>query len=356
MSSIVFLSHTARSGDFRVGSHHLSRALAAQGHEVAHISTPFSLTHTVLKRGQQARRQAAFAGPVAVDGVTDYIPTPVLPANVRWSKAQSKRALLRVGIPRPDFVFIDQPLFPATHFEDSTVVFRPTDVFPTEALRRAARTAAHDADGVVATSPNVLSSVRQGSMGPGLVLENGVEYPRFAAAATEEKEYDFVYVGALDFRFDFDVLRHAAQAHPHSEFAIFGPQPGSVRTLPSNVRFRGPVPYESVATVMARSRVGLMPFVDNASNAARSPMKLYEYLAAGVPIVAPTSIATRAAEIESLIAYQAGDSQSFSQALTEALTRDSILNNTDRELARGKDWAVVAAELLSFAQGLRGSR
>lgn len=352
VSSIVFLSHTARSGNFRVGSHHLSSALAVQGHRVAHISTPFSLTHAVLKRGQQARRKAAFAGPVSVDGVTDYIPTPVLPANVRWTRAQTERALQRVDIPHPDFVFIDQPLFPAPHFEKSTVVFRPTDIFPTDALRRAARAAARDADGVVATSPRVLSSVMQDSTRPSLVLENGVEYDRFAAAETDAKEYDFVYVGALDFRFDFDALGNAARVLPSSQFAIFGPYPTNAQNLPSNVQLRGPVPYESTPNVMARGRVGLMPFVNNPSNAARSPMKLYEYLAVGVPVVAPTSIAARATGIEDLIAYAPGDTQSFIEALKEALGRDSPLGDADREVARGKDWSVVASDLLSFARDI----
>lgn len=322
---------------------------------MAHISTPFSLPHTVLKRGQQARRKAAFAGPVLVDGVTDYIPTPALPANVRWTRAQTERALQWVGLPRPDFVFIDQPLFPAKHFEESAVMFRPTDIFPTEALRRAARAAARDADGVVATSPNVLSSVMQDSARPSLVLENGVEYDRFAAAETETKRYDFVYVGALDFRFDFDALGNAARALPSSQFAIFGPHPTMPHSLPSNVQFHGPVPYESTPTVMARGRVGLMPFVDNASNAARSPMKLYEYLAVGVPVVAPTSIADRATGIDGLIAYAPGDAQSFIEGLEAGLHLNSPLSDADRRVARGKDWAVVASDLLSFARGVRRS-
>lgn len=356
MSSILFLSHTARSGDFRVGSHHLSSALAAQGHQVAHISTPFSLIHAVLKPEQSARRQAAFAGPVDVDGVTDLIPTPVAPANVRWTKSQSARALRRSGIPNPDYVFVDQPLFPVTHFTKSTVIFRPTDVFPTETLRRAARAAARDADGVAATSPRVLSSVMQQSSRPSLVLENGVEYDRFAAAATEDKEYDFVYVGALDFRFDFDAVRHAARELPDSQFAIFGPRPVQSQILPSNVRLHGPVPYESVATVMALGRIGLMPFVDNASNAARSPMKLYEYLAAGVPVVAPTPITVRTPGVEGLIAYPPGDAGAFSEALKATLVRHPRVGAGDQAIARGKDWASVASELLSFARGIGSAR
>ncbi|MDR6867243.1 teichuronic acid biosynthesis glycosyltransferase TuaH [Microbacterium resistens] len=358
MSSIVFFSHTARAGDFRVGSHHLSSAFAAMGHRVAHISTPFSWAHAALKPGQGARRRAAFAGPITVDGVTDLIPTPIVPANVRWTQRQTDRALARVGIPHPDVVFVDQPLFPVTHFGPATVIFRPTDVFAAEAIQRAAVAAARDADGIAATSPGVLASVIGESTRPTLVLENGVEFSKFASAArTEsEKEYDFVYVGALDFRFDFALLAQAARAMPSSVFAIFGPLPDAGLDLPSNVQFRGPVPYESVPSVMARGRAGLMPFVDNPSNAARSPMKLYEYVAAGVPAVVPEAVAARATGLRGLDAYVAGDPESFVAALKAALARRGVLDEADRESARVKDWRNVAEDLLAFALSCERAR
>ena len=355
VSSIVFLSHTARASDFRVGSHHLSRALAATGHEVAHISTPFSIVHAVLKPGQEARRKAAFSGPVTVDGVDDLIPTPCLPANIRWSRRQTDRALRSVGIARPDFVFIDQPLFPSRHFPSSTVIFRPTDIFPTKALNRAARRTAAEADGVAATSPKVLESVIAESDRPRAVLENGVEYGRFAAAAGTEKQYDFVYVGALDFRFDFSSLASAALAFPNSVFAIFGPLPSNLPTFPPNVEFRGAIPYASVPDAIARGRVGIMPFVENPSNAARSPMKLYEYVAAGVPVVAPSSIADRARGVAALVPFTPDDPLSFAQALGSSLTHPAP-NESDKQSARDKDWSSVAAALLDFAVSVkRGS-
>lgn len=350
MSSIVFFSHTARAGDFRVGSHHLSSAFAASGHRVAHISTPFSWAHAILKPGQKARRAAAFAGPVVADGVTDLIPTPILPANIVWTPAQTRRALAKVGIPQPDFVFVDQPLFPVTHFGAATVVFRPTDIFPTDALQALATTAAQKADGVVATSPGVLASVMGDSDRPSRVLENGVEFTKFAAAAAagHPKEYDFVYVGALDFRFDFEVLAHAARALPDSQFAIFGPSPAAPLDLPSNVHLRGSVAYESVPDVMARGRIGLMPFVDNPSNSARSPMKLYEYVAAGVPVVVPAAVAARVPDLHGLTTYTAGDAASFVDALVAALAEETSPSDGDRETARKKDWGSVAGELLEF--------
>ena len=45
--TIVFASHTFMGGTFVVGSHHLARCLANQGHRVLHLSTPVTPFHLV---------------------------------------------------------------------------------------------------------------------------------------------------------------------------------------------------------------------------------------------------------------------------------------------------------------------
>lgn len=346
MADIVFLSHTARTGTFRVGSHHLTAALAASGHRVAHISTPFSRVHSLMRPGQAARRAAAGAGATMVGGVIDLIPRPLLPANVRWTPRQMQAALDEVGITRPEFVFIDQPLFPARHFAEGTVVFRPTDIFRTPALQRAADAASIEADAVAATSPGVLSSLVT-PRGPHCVIENGVEFDRFSGTRGLEKEYDFVYVGAIDFRFDFHALACAARRLPAATFVIYGPRPLSVSRMPVNVELRGPIEYDEVPSALARGRVGVMPFTASASNTARSPMKLYEYLAAGLPVVAPDYLSHRV-DARALHAFDASDPETFAEAAAAALAEPRV-TASDTELARGKDWSRVAAALLSFA-------
>ncbi|WP_181256055.1 glycosyltransferase [Nesterenkonia sandarakina] len=282
--------------------------------------------------------------------MADFIPRPLLPANIYWTQRQMQKTLASIGIVRPDYVFVDQPLFPASHFPDATVIFRPTDLFGTPALRRAARRAAHVADGIAATSPGVLESVLPTHSVSSCVIENGVEFSKFFARSGTPKKYDFVYVGALDFRFDFPALISAAEALPTSEFAIFGPIPANVPRLPNNVLLRGSVAYERVADVMAAGRVGLMPFVANASNVARSPMKLYEYVAAGVPVVAPRPIADRVTDIAGLRAYEPGIRGELEKALASALSDNLEIEPTDIHSAADRDWNLVADQLMAFAK------
>lgn len=348
MAEILFLSHTARNGDFRVGSHHLSYALAQDGHAVAHISTPYSWAHRIIRPRQRSRRVAAAQGATTVGGVVDLVPHTVLPAAIWWSETQMLRALGEVGLQDPEFVFIDQPLLSTRAFMDATTVFRPTDLFRTAALKRAARRAIRRAHGVAATSPGVLASLLVGPDQPSCILENGVDFFRFFAASGAQKRYDFVYVGALDYRFDFGAVARAAARLPRSSFAIYGPKPRSLPGMPKNVRLAGPIPYEDAPAAMAAGRIGIMPFVPNESNSARSPMKLYEYVAAGIPVVAPMNLAARVSHLAGIQSFDPNDPDGFARALQYA-SHALVLGDQDSAIARSKDWSLIAQRLLAFA-------
>lgn len=352
MSSIVFLSHTTRAASFRVGSHHLSSALSAQGHQVAHISTPFSALHRIRNRSQVERRHEADCGAHETEGgVIDLVPRPLLPADVLWTRRQTQRVLLQVGIRSPEFVFVDQPLFHPEHFTDSTVVFRPTDLFPDGRMTRRALTVAQQSHGIAATSPRVLDVYGPACPGPGIVIENGVEFERFRQASGAKPEYDFVYLGALDHRFDFAALAAAAAVLPDASFAVFGPVPAHAPSMPTNVEFRGPVSYEMAPSVLARARWGIMPFVASPLNAGRSPMKFYEYIAAGLPVIAPADIVVRAPGLRSVMGYDPSDPDGFPEAAREAYRMGSGgVTSDDLEAAAARDWSVIAKDLLRFAE------
>ncbi|MDO8383192.1 MAG: glycosyltransferase [Microbacterium sp.] len=349
MADIVFLSHTARSSYFRVGSHHLSQALAQQSHRVAHISTPFSWIHHVVRPEQRARRAAAKEGVTNAGGVADLVPRPLLPVNVRWSKYQMQAALAKVGIPAPAFVFIDQPLFPVGSLTGATVIFRPTDVFTSKSVQAAALATARRADGVAATSPGVLASLGLDASIPETIIENGVDFSRFSQAAAATKEYDFVYVGALDIRFDFETVRLAAERLPDRSFVLYGPPPSPLPFMPPNVQFRGAISYERVPEAMARGRFGVMPFVPGHSNDGRSPMKLYEYVAAGLPVIAPRQLVDRSPRLSCLRAFDPHDREAFADALSDEFV-PSPPSRLDTNIARSMDWSAVATELFGFAQ------
>jgi glycosyltransferase involved in cell wall biosynthesis len=52
------------------------------------------------------------------------------------------------------------------------------------------------------------------------------------------------------------------------------------------VRVVSPVPYEEIPEMLARAHIGVLPFPDEEKFRVSSPIKLFEYMAAGLPILA----------------------------------------------------------------------
>ncbi|WP_170850677.1 glycosyltransferase [Arthrobacter sp. OV608] len=194
----------------------------------------------------------------------------------------------------PDLLIIDQPLLGGLIeiLRPKRVIYRPTDAHYDPRTREAERRVVALADGVVATSRSVLDDVLAGAprVVPTAVLENGVEFERFSEVSESGPRSGAVYVGALDKRFDWRALKTLANAFPNESFKIAGPVPTSKPIgLPSNVIFLGPVSYSDIPKLLNSAKIGLLPMSTDPSNDGRSPMKYYEYLAAGLNIVATST-------------------------------------------------------------------
>ena len=365
--NFVFLSHTARAGVFRVGSHHLAREFATAGHLVAHVSHPVTLGHVVrlAEPDIRARAYRALRGPaLADDGVVDVVARAPLPlgalrrgplaaVNRRSCGRALSRALGAAGMSHIDVAIVDQPLFNEVieDLKPEIVVYRPTDAHPREPLAGAERRLLRFADGVVATSSVVLDSLSPLSAQlPTMVLENGVEIHRFARPGPAPG-HGAVYVGAIDDRFDWDGVTHMARAAPDITFQLAGPVRSEPPHLPPNVCLLGPVPYGDIPALLQAAAVGLLPFNTAAGNAGRSPMKYYEYLAAGLWVVASKSptLAQRRAPGVALYTKPAEATQCLAQALTQGSRNDAGTAH-----ARQFDWSTQSARLLGFIADLEG--
>lgn len=347
---ILFLSHSHPFGPFRVGSHHYARVLAQRGVEVVHVSTPLSLSHRVTGRVDRAKVDVLPRGPHRdADGITHLVPRTLLPAPL--GQFRVARELGRHGIsPRFDAAMIDQPLL-----WDSSVralaprlVYRPTDAYPGGVKAALQRRIIAAADGVVATSSEVLRELGAVRV-PTLVLENGVDAARFTTSADTPRGAVCVYVGALDDRFDWQRVDAWARANPEVTFTIAGPDARPPAELPRNVDLRGPVAYDALPALLQGARVGLLPLSDDPLNAGRSPMKLYEYLAAGLAVVSRATPVLRADEGAGVFTYSSSDDANA--ALARALANVSP-NVAGVARAAGAGWEAKAAALAEFVGGL----
>lgn len=361
---VLLASHTAPGGVFRVGSHHLARELAAQGHQVLHLSSPVSLAHVLHLRDREVRRRYRLAARSirSCDQAGDLLPFTLLPMSLgsRLSSGHALRttvpglrgSLARLGFARVDALVVDQPLLAGLerYVQADRVVYRSTDVVETPAKLAGEAHILTRADGVVGTSPAVLERLLRTRPGvPSLVLENGVEFGHFHRAEPAVERRGAVYVGAIDARFDWSGLVAMSSSNPQVPVSVWGPiQTQHPPDLPANLRMRGPAQYDDVPALLAGARVGVMPFEQTDLNRGRSPMKFYEYLAAGLNVVTtmPLSDSQRGAPG----VWSVADEQVGGDALRLAHGADR--NAAGVELARSMDWSERAARLADFVGGL----
>lgn len=129
------------------------------------------------------------------------------------------------------------------------------------------------------------------------------------------------FVGGVHDWLDLALLRAVAAAKPEWNFVFIGPvntDTAPLAALP-NVRFLGSRPYREVPAYVRQFTVALIPFKINELTVNVNPVKLYEYLAAGKPVVA-----TPLPELAPFagIIYRAGDPESFRAAVEKAIAED----------------------------------
>lgn len=134
-----------------------------------------------------------------------------------------------------------------------------------------------------------------------LLVPNATDYDRFATAKVTARASKRAarrlglmppvlgYYGSISYWFDFDLVASAAAARPHWHFLLIGrfdvEVPAELGALP-NVHLFGEVPYEELPAHLATFDVCLIPFLLDDLTNATNPVKFFEYLSAGKPVVA----------------------------------------------------------------------
>lgn len=375
---IIFASHTWMGDTFVVGSHHLSVHLAGMGHRVLHLSTPVTPAHVLRATSESCRGRfsAWFRGGVRRrNGVVDYVPLSLFPwPVVKWTVRPDfnpflatvpslKRVIRNLGFAPVDVLLVDQPYFAGIErlLKPDFMIYRSTDLYA-EMIGDAAGEAAQNtlvrrADGLVATSDLALNRLREtNSIVPSLLLENGVEYEHFARqAALASGDEDLsaaqvVYVGSLDDRFDFPAVEALSRGLPEIRILIIGPITATARSRLSgcpNVILAGARPYAALPPILQRASVGVLPLSDHPGNASRSPMKLYEYAAAGLPVVARSTpeLARRREPFVHLY-----EQKSELVSLVAGLLKKPVEKSWVQSLAKPHSWSSKAEVLIKFIQ------
>jgi glycosyltransferase involved in cell wall biosynthesis len=149
-------------------------------------------------------------------------------------------------------------------------------------------------------------------------------------------------VGTLDNRLDVPMLQHAAQHLAHVTFVLAGflrPHLVDLSPLTSlpNVNLLPALPHQRVPEFVAQFDVCLVPYRINEYTREVSPLKLYEFLAMGKPVVAtPLPYLCR----EQKLIYLAESAEEFTTAILQSLREPSSseLQLIRRQAAEPYSW------------------
>jgi glycosyltransferase involved in cell wall biosynthesis len=142
-----------------------------------------------------------------------------------------------------------------------------------------------------------------------------------------------------DFNVDTGLLTYLAQARPDWAFVLLGPvdadpaRPAVGATLRAqpNIHLPGAKPHGALAGYLAGFDAALVPYPAHAFNAARGPLKVYEYLAGYKPV-----IASHTPQLEDVpYVYRADTPEAFLAQIETALTISVARERVDAFLAQG---------------------
>lgn len=235
-----------------------------------------------------------------------------------------------------------------------------------EAYVAALETAAMRRADLVVSAGWLLGEHRRKTTGRAVqVIPNGADPARFAAALDRKPHPPtLVYVGHLAHYAGVDLAISALPAIaarvPGVRLLVIGggdaPYIAGLRALAAaegvadRVDLRGPVPYDQVPGVLAESDLGLSTFRLTPLGAFAFPLKVIEYMAAGLPV-----LCTRETEAEQiLLRYPAGRAVSFTpQSLAEATIE--LLTDADAYRA-AHEVALAASKVFTWERAMDDQR
>lgn len=224
------------------------------------------------------------------------------------------------------------------------------------AMERDHRRLMAEADTVFAVSRPLLEKARRARPDT-LLCANAADFDHFAATPTGPPPDDLRpaldgsrcigYVGALARWIDYARIRAVARQDPRWRIVLIGPdydgtlRPSGLLDEP-NVHWLGPKEYGDLPAYVSRFDIALIPFVQGLDlTDSVSPIKLYEYAAAGVPVVVSDVAECRDIREIRIAATDA--------AFVDAVAREATGNEREalRDFARKNSWRARAETILA---------
>ena len=353
----------------KVGSHHYAQILADMGHDIFWMSHDLHMPALMMGRHRQdafPHRTVHRVGPQG--NIHVWHPTAPLPfrryrmfdnalvakTNARAAARSIRNILAQTGFHKPDLLWLSQSYtsyLGLKAIQASRCFFRISDnaasfeEFPKTYKKLEAELIGR-ADYIGLTSPNLIELIPDAQKAKVLPCPNGCHaalfnIPRRASPGPRR----IVFTGTLGPWVDFELIRQLAMRFDAYHFDFYGPISKYCAPIQgcSNISLHGPFDYAALPRILSQADAGIIPFklADDVGRYA-NPLKAWEYLAAGLPVVA-TALPCFANEP---MVSQAVNLEDFIAKLA-ALAWDGRLSDQCRKAAARYDWQRLTRKLLN---------
>ncbi len=311
---------------------------------------------------------SAAAQPIAEVEPNLFVFNPlVLPAyggawaglNRRWLQSQVRRAMRRLGFNRPiNFVFNPTAALVAGTLGEEKIVYYCVDEYSAfsgvnaESLVRLEAQMLQKADLVVVSSERLYKAKFPANPNT-ILVRHGVDFDHFRKALDTNTAIPaeianlprpvIGYFGLISADWvDISLLQHLAEAIPEASLVMLGKVAMDISALQRlpNVHFLGRKPYETLPNYCKGFDAAIVPFPINQATLSANPLKMREYLAAGLPV-----ISTAIPEAQAVEQCRIGaDADSFVAEVRSAL-RSPGPSEARSQTMRNESWATRLAEV-----------
>lgn len=319
----------------RTGIHHYAELFARNGWDVFFLSSQLSPLHFIRKEDRVYSKEKIrlwARGGEWENNIFSYSYFTVLPILPFWSSDFIVRNTLKFTPPRlskvikkhgfshPDLIWIENPHFVElpSMVKHKALLFRINDDLSgfkgnSSFIVKRYQDAIKSADLVITTAKGLYN----GNMNLGckvLYLPNGVNPDHFVGNFPEPEEYKdipsprILYTGVIATWFDQELLIQCAKKFRDASFVIIGPAVVDISKMASveNIHMLRSKKYEELPAYLTYADVGIIPFKINKLVKSVNPIKLYEYMAAGLPVVCTDWKEIREMQSPAMIARDAG--------------------------------------------------
>jgi glycosyltransferase involved in cell wall biosynthesis len=365
IDDVVLLYAPPWAGPTRFSKHHLAAYFARRGARVLYVEAPLSPL-AVRRRTFAAEFRETLRPPRRVADRLwvrrHFLPVPYHAAT-RLTSARAanrfgqrllapviRRDLRRLGFARPVIVAgLPHAADVVARLPKRELVYHCADDyahvsgFPSS-LPRLEADLCRMADLVITTSQTLCED--RLSLNPRTYwIPNGVDVDHFSRAAFPAAELQRLrrpivgFVGGLSEWVDLELVATIARRRPDWSVVLVGPVGIDISPVHglANVHLLGARPYAELPAYLAAMDVALIPFKHNEVTYHADPIKAYEYLASGVPVVATDLPALR--RLSHVISL-ADSSEDFATRIESAIAEGRDRRRAERQAEAARhSWA-----------------